>query len=375
MFELLPITIFSLIMAGFSHAKSKYNKVLNNYDKKENIFYSIMSIAMILFVGLRTKYNDTFTYLETYNLLTPSSIPILSEIDWSIGANPLFNLVNWILKYIGFSDQDFLMFYAVITLGIYIWFIRKYTCNIWLSIFLMFATGTYTFTLAAIKQSVAVAFCLLATDRVLNKKYVKFIFWIVIAMLFHPYSLMYLVVPFMMYKPWSKKTYLSLAFFAFVGVSLQFMLGSIIDITSMMGETYSIQEFSGEGVNPFRLIVCAAPLILSFIMKNHLAKQESNEADNLMLNLTMINAEIMFVALFGTANYFARLANYFLIFQCLSIPWLFKYLEKNSKKTITLIAILCYLFFYYYSNIYSGFSKFDIEYDSISLFEYIKSII
>ena len=42
----------------------------------------------------------------------------------------------------------------------------------------------------------------------------------------------------------------------------------------------------------------------------------------------------MFIALFGTANYFARLANYFLIFQTLALPWMLSYFDYKSKKTL-----------------------------------------
>lgn len=372
MLELLPITIFSFIMAGFSHATSKYNREQGCYEKKENIFYIIMAVVMILFIGLRTDYNDTHAYLVGFKNLD-TSIPfktVIENMDWSIGANPGFNLTNWIIKYIGFESQDFLMFYAIITVGIYLWFLRKYTCNIWLSIFLAFATGTYLFSLAAIKQCVAIAFCLIATDRAIEKKYIKFILWIIIAALFHPYSIMFLVVPFMMHKPWTIKTYLSLLFFGIFGFALQSMLGTIVDVTSMFGEGYDVTSLGGEGVNPFRLIVCSVPLILSFIMKKYLQKQETSESDNLILNLTILNAEIMFVGLFGTANYFARLANYFLIFQCLSIPWLFKYIDSKSRKTLTLIAVLCYLVYFVYE-----YKNFDMSYSSISIFEYIKLLL
>lgn len=372
MLELLPITIFSFIMAGFSHATSKYNKKLGCYEKKENIFYFIMAVVMMLFVGLRTWYNDTYTYLMGFeNIDISISIKAATqELDWSLGENPGFNLTNLIIKYVGLDSQGFLMFYAIITVGIYLWFLRKYTCNIWLSIFLAFTTGTYLFSLAAIKQCVAIAFCLIATDRAIEKKYIRFILWIVIAVLFHPYSLMYLIVPFMMHKPWTAKTYLSLLFFGVAGVTLQSMLGTIVDVTSMFGDSYEATSLAGEGVNPFRLVVCSVPLILSFIMKKHLQKQETSNADNLILNLTILNAEIMFVGLFGTANYFARLANYFLIFQCLSIPWLFKYIDSKSRKTLTIIAVLCYLVYFMYE-----YKDFGTSYSAISIFEYIKSLL
>lgn len=372
MLELLPITIFSFVFAAFSHAHSKYKKELGNYETKDKLFYFIMALGMILFVGLRTKYNDTETYLEIYDYLTPNTIPLLHEINWNIGANPAFNLVNWTIKYLGFSSQDFLMLYAGVTIAIYLWFIKKYTSNIWLSVFLLFTTGTYLFSLAAIKQCVSIAFSLVAVDRFLNKKYISFIIWIIIASLFHPYAIMFLIVPLLVYKPWTKATYISLIAFGIAGIFLQRMLGTIVDITTLLGEEYNIDSFSGDGVNPLRVAACAAPMILSFFMQKYLKAKKTSPSENLFLNLTFLNAEIMFVGLFGTANYFARLANYFLIFQCLSIPFLLNNVDKKSRKTVTFLVMVLYLLYFYYQYAFAN-GAFDNNFDSISFSDYTKA--
>ena len=86
----------------------------------------------------------------------------------------------------------------------------------------------------------------------------------------------------------------------------------------------------------------------------------------------MLNAEIMFVALFGTANYFARLANYFLPFQALAIPWLLRQLRYKERQKITMLAVIGYLLFFVYSH---GISEsFDIYYRRVEFWTYIKSI-
>ena len=155
---------------------------------------------------------------------------------------------------------------------------------------------------------------------------------------------------------------------------LEYLLGSIIDITSMFGEGYNVEEFSGEGVNPFRLAVCAVPLILSFMARKHIAQQDATQSEEnyLFTNLSMLNTEIMFVALFGTANYFARLANYFLVFQALSIPWLFQFFEKKSRSLLASAAVVCYLLYFVYEN---GINlSFNADYDSITVIEYLLTL-
>lgn len=373
MSKLIPIFIFSLFMAyladknSISEIDRNGNKV---YVKRDRICFFIMFLAMGIFVGLRTSYNDTYAYRHGYELMG-TDFSGFSSISYTIGDNFGFNIVNQLLRIQGVTTQSYIMFYSLITNGIYLWFIRKYSNNYILSIFLFNTMGVYTFTMAAIKQCVAVAFCLIATDRAINKKNLSFAFWILIATTFHPYSLMYVVVPFLKFETWTSKTYLLLAVFAVLGIGLQSLIGTIVNVTSMLGESYNEASFIGEGVNVFRLLVVWVPVIISFMCKKFTIRNK-NETFNVIMNLAMLNAEIMFIALFGTANYFARLANYFLIFQAIALPELFNNFTKQSKQLITILMIVGFLGYFYYGNgmLFGGF---DSIYKSISFFEYLKS--
>ena len=374
MSKLLPVFLIGVILAFASDrmALVSYDSYGDRvYQKKEKFIYIILAIILAVFVGLRTAYNDTETYSQMYNALLPGISNVLN-IDFSLGENPGFWVVNIILKSLSFTSQDFLMFYALVTNFVYLWFIRKYSDNIWLSVFLFFTMGCYTFTMAAIKQCVAVAFCLIATDRYLQNKKFPFIFWVLIASTFHPYSLMYLIMPLLSFKPWSGKTYLFLLIFLIIGLSLQPLLGTVVDITTMLGEEYDATTFTGEGINIFRLAVVWVPVVISFFTRRYL-RANNSKADNIILNLTILNAEIMFIGLFGTANYFGRLANYFLIFQALCLPHLFKSFNTKSKTIITICCVLCFLLYFYYANVIN--QNFDSMFNYVPFVSYIKSVI
>ena len=369
MSELLPVVLTSIILAVLSHYASVYDRNGMRYVRKERVFYAILMVVMILFVGLRTHYNDTGAYRHMYELIKPGDI--FTDVDWRIGNNPGFNVVNQILVNLGVDVQSYLMFYAAITLGIYLWFIRKYSCNLWLSVFLFATSSGFVFTLAAIKQCVAVAFALVGVDRVIRKKWLSFVLWVALGSLFHAYAIMYLIVPLLMFEPWTKKTYMMLGTFGMAGILLQPLMGTVISITSMMGEEYDAASFSGEGVNPFRLLVVAVPVVLSFMTRQVIAKK-NDRVMNIMVNLVTLNAAIMFVALFGTANYFARLANYFVIFQCITIPWLFSNFDRQTRQWLIPAAVVCYVLYFYYAN---GINQpFDVYYSAISLREYLQSL-
>lgn len=370
--ELLPITLCSILLGILAHFHSVPDLRAPKYLRKDRFFFCILAVLMIFFVGLRTRYNDTTAYTHGYKLLLAQEPgTYFDDFSWTLGDNFGFHLVNVFLASHGVSAQSFLLFYAAITLSIYVWFLRKYSDNLWLSVFLFITMGCFTFTLAAIKQCVAVAFCLVGTDRAIRKKFLSFVLWVLLATAFHPYSLMYLLVPFLMFTPWTRKTHVLLLLFFCAGILLQPLLGTVVDIMTMLGEEFDERSFSGEGVNVFRLAVVWVPVVLSFITRKVILARD-DKVNNLLMNLSTINATIMFVGLFGTANYFARLANYFLIFQTLSLPWLLTHFEKKTRRFMTLCAILGYTAYFYYAE--AIHFSFDALYSRITLLDYLKSI-
>jgi transmembrane protein EpsG len=153
---------------------------------------------------------------------------------------------------------------------------------------------------------------------------------------------------------------------------MQNILGAIDDFTLAIGKTYSTGGFSGEGVNVFRVIVVWIPTVLSFILKDKLIN-DGSRAENLFINLSMLNAEIMFLGLFGTANYFARLANFFLIFQTISLPVIIQKYPVAERKFLTTGSIIGYSLYFIYANTIAQ-GGFDNNYFGISFFDYINNI-
>ena len=371
MWKLIPILAICLAVAFFSDRFSRKNERLTGYVYKEKFIWIISIVVMAVFAGLRTRYNDTATYLEMYEFLTNSDFDF-SDVGWTFGDNFGFNVSGIVLKSLGFSSNGYLMVFAIVTYSIYIWFIHKYSTDFLMSMFLFFCL-VFTFPLAAIKQCVAVAFCLIAVDKAINKKWFWFIFWVFIAETFHAYSIMYLIVPLLFFVPWQdRRTVFWIVAFFVAGILLRPMLGTLLESTESLGKDYTVEEFSGEGVNPFRLLVSLVPLVISFCLRKQINDPyyEVNRAEGLCMNLSFLNGEIMFVALFGTANYFARLANYFYIFPVIALPRMFNLVKPKWRVPMKVAAVGCYLFFMWYNNTHSGFSSFDNSFDSIMLNEF-----
>lgn len=341
-----------------------------NPNRRHRLIICTVLIVILLagFAGLRTRCNDTGAYRHGYELIAENS---WEASDKSIGSNPLFNWINYQLKMHGVSTQNFLMFWAFLTVGCYIVFVHGYSANYPLTLFLLFTTGCYTFAFAGIKQAAAIGIAVIAVMLALKKKWLLFIVGVLIAALIHPYALMYLLVPLMEFRPWSKRTYWMLVIFLAAGFLLRPLIGTVVSITTLLGEEYTVSSFTGEGVNIFRVLVCNVPLVLSYIYRKKFFS-DSSKAENLMVNLTMLNGAIMFVGLFGTANYFGRLANYFLIFQSLSLPWMLKKIGGRDRKMLTILMVLGFIAYFYYANAIN--QPFDQDFARLSLPEYLAQL-
>ena len=97
----------------------------------------------------------------------------------------------------------------------------------------------------------------------------------------------------------------------------------------------------------------------------------STRTENILFNMTMLNALIMFVGLFGTANYFARLANYFLPAQVIVLPWMLRKIGGKGRQVLTVMCIVGYTGYFIYGNLIQ--SVFDSSFSKIAFWQYIRS--
>ncbi len=250
--KILPLYTICLVLLYLSNRSSVYDYRLGKYKYKDLFFYALLIIASVVFAGLRTNYNDTAAYITIYKNLDIGP-GWLSRIDWAPGENPLFTFANCLLKKAGFSSQSFIMLYSILSIGVALWFIRKYTNDIPLSVFLFFTMGCYGFAMAAIKQCTATAFCLIGIDRLLQNRKISYVFWVIVGILFHPFSAIFLVCPLLLFSPWTAPTYLMIGVCAAAGFSMQIWLGNAISLLSIVGVDYDAAELSSDGVNVFRV--------------------------------------------------------------------------------------------------------------------------
>lgn len=349
------------------------------YRENKNAFATLLFIVilctLICFSGLRTRMNDTSIYIANFIDKVPNSLSGIAVVDWSVGANPLFSIYQIILKsFISESSNVFIFITSCFVTTSMVLFLKKYSINFGYSLFLFLSFTVFAFTMAAMKQTIATAIAIWALPQFLSGKKFKAAVIILLAMLIHPYVIIYFVVFFDSKTIWDKKTFFMIFIALLVALFNETFLSAALNITSSIGDEYELEYFTEGGMNILRIAVYIVVPILSFICRKSIQKN-ADGMSLLAINLSLVSALFVVVASMGGANMFGRMANYFDIFQCLALPVIFKYgiKTKNEKILLGTVSILCFTYFYY-----SYYSKYliwntDCFYEHISFLDLLKS--
>lgn len=356
------------VSCGLAFLSEKYTFAWHGRPSKVlNYGIVILLIAYLsLFAGLRTGYNDTYTYMSSYK--TMAAFPdILTDFSWKLGDNPGFVLLNSLMKTAGFSAQTFVLFYSTTFVAIAIIFLKRYSDSFTLSIFLFVCAYGYLFSMAAIKQCASIAIGLIAIHYMLKKKWISYVLIISLAAMFHPYILLFLLMPFLRFKPWTRKTWILLLTAVGAGLFLPQIIGTVVDAAALLGDGYDATKFIGEGVNIFRVLVASVSVLLTLVFRRLVIGNDTQ--DNIFINCCFLYASIMFVGLFGTANYFGRLANYFVLFPAIVLPMILKKLPTRDRHFLSVAMVVCYLAYFYYGNAVS--ENFSQEFSRMTILNYL----
>ena len=272
------------VSCGLAFLSEKYTFAWNGKPSKFlNAGIVILLIVYLsLFAGLRTGYNDTYTYMSSYKAMQPFP-DILTGFSWKLGDNPGFVLLNSLMKAAGFSAQTFVLFYSTLFVASAVSFLKRYSSSFTLSIFLFICAHGYLFSLAAMKQCASIAIGLWAIPYVLKRKWIRFAAIILLAATFHPYILLFLLIPTLRFKPWTARTWILLVVTLGTGLFLPQIIGTVIDAATLLGDGYDANNFMGEGVNIFRVLVASVPVFLALLSRRNMARSSDTDNDYLFI--------------------------------------------------------------------------------------------
>ena len=342
--------------------------------RRADIFMIVVIAWMTCFSFLRESYNDTASYISDFMYLSDPLDRFLKNNNLlEVGSNSLFQLYMSVVHNFTSNYHIFFFFPAIISSFVSVKFFKRYSANIAFSLLIFYSIGTYVMYIAAMKQSIAVGFLLLALPYAIDKKYIKYYILVFIAMLFHTHAFVFLVVPLFFGKPWGKVTWFLLAAVLISMATYDVTFGALMNTALSMGISIVDWElFDGHSINLIRVVVYWIPALLALFLRNRLFS-DSTRTENLFANLSIGAAFVITIGLRQGANLFARMAAYYEIAVGITLPWMInKLFTKQSAQLVSIAAIVLYFVYFLYE---FGVSKnFGADYSAITLWQFLQSL-
>ena len=373
MTKLLVIFAVAMVLAYISDRNTKALLASGKrYTAWSDWVYVLLVIILVLFAGLRTSYNDTWNYIAGFKV-APTLFEFLAEPkNLNPFKNPLFYIYQSTLRTLGFDAQMMIFLSSLFTQICFIRFFKRYSEKFVFSIFLYFTLGTFVFTLAAIKQVLAMAILTLAFPCLEKRKWFSYFLLVIVAMLFHTYAIAFAVLPFFSVRPWRKFTFLFVLCMVILMLNFEDAITAFMEQANDLGKTLADEEiFDNQQVNVLRLLVYAVTPLVSFVFQKWTLRN-SSKMNNVLIHMSIISLAFMSMGTQTGANMFGRMANYFELGTICCLPkMLDDIFDKRSCRLVSGIAIVCFMAFFVYANAIN--IRFDQLYQSISLWKFLFS--
>lgn len=338
-----------------------------HYFRNPSDIYMLIAIVwMTCFAFLRTNYNDTAAYIRGFRGAQTLAEGFASGTYYDWMENPLSAFYRDLMAGITKNYHVYFLLPTLLHAVALIKLFKRYSVNPGMSILLYFCLGTYAMLfLAAFKQGTAMAILLLALPYAQEKKYGRYVLLVLLAMLFHFYAAVYLVVPLLFGKPWGKTTWILLAATAFTLATYDATLGAVMQNVEEMGGDIAAEElFDGNSINALRVAVYWVPSLLALLFRRHV-NYNSTRMENLFVNLSILCACVLTIGLAEGANLYGRMAGYFEVAIAISLPYIIKKtFTKDSATFVSGVASL--LFFGYFCYEFTSSKNFAADYRAIS---------
>lgn len=375
MLKLLAVFAASLVLAYISQ---KNTAAITASGRRYSVWndwaYLLLVTILVLFAGLRTNYNDTWNYVRGFNQ-AGNLTSFLSDLEnLHPFKNPLFHFLQCFIKSWTDYAQFFLFITSVYTQVCFLKFLKRYATNFTFSVFLYFTLGTFLFSIAALKQILAMATLTLSFPYLEKRKWLHFYFFVFAAMLLHTYSIIFAILPLLRIRPWGLFTFMILAVTVFVMTRFESAITAFMEQANDLGKTLADYEVFGDAtINVFRLAVYAVPPLISFFFRDWVLRNTS-DMDNTMIHMGIMSFAFMLLGTQAGANMFGRMGNYFEFGTLCCLPWMLKKtFNRRSYRLVSAVACVCFMGFFVYANAING--NFSAEYTSTTIFRFIKYLI
>lgn len=317
--------------------------------KEHQSLFKFISIISIAFVGsFRYKVGyDWFSYENLYNGIYSFSDVIESREE------KFFTLFLYLTKIISDNFSFFIFIFFITTFLIKLIVIRKFSSDLYVSLFIYITTVFLIYDLNGIRQGMAMSITFLSTIFIYKRNILIFLVLIFIATLFHTSAIVFL--PFYWLSTIKiknkKKLIISMLFLIFLSIPFKdFILSNplfqyIFSIESLTHYSTYVDETSEiyKSIPILSIATFQRIIIWTFFIYN-IDKIKCDEKLKIILLNAYTLSILLFVFFSFSADFSARLSYYYKIFEIIIIPIIVTSQKNRSNKILILIFFSILLF-------------------------------
>ncbi len=309
------------------------------------IVLALLCLVLCGFAGLRTRYNDTGSYIQGF-LNTPKKLSTIFKGEFKLSGVYLFELWNYVIfHFISDNPNVWLFLCSAVFVLPTTYIIAKHAKSFTLSMFLFMVAGGYLFSLAGLKQAMATGIVLMGIPALIERRYLKYCAFCAVAVGFHTYSLILFILPLLGRELFNKRTIIFCITMIVVGLALSSFAGALSNIIEFLGKDVEEETITTGSVNILRAAVYAVPFVLAILGRNKI-REECTETEKRFIKIAILSSVFMILAIFGNPILFGRVPHYFGIGIVITLPILINSVfNEEDAKIITIIAIAFYFAF------------------------------
>lgn len=327
------------------NAYPRYVKVDGQYEPRARFWQAAVLFGIVIFFcGLRSGIADTPAYIQEFN----DAVSNIFQLDLdAVQRDKGYAVLEVLFKQFISDDYHWWLLLMACISGIAIMYtLYKYSIDFGMSFFLFIASTQFSWLVNGMRQFVAVCLIFVALPLLLEKKWWKYIFVVLLASTIHGTAVIMIPVYFIaQWKTFSLKILMASTAIAVAGMNIG-RFEFLFDNTQYEG--YLDNIVGSAGMNTIRFLVAAVPLVIA-IAGRKIIKAENNRLINICTNMSCFYVAVQFASLFVGAIYIGRIAAYFNIYNLILLPWMIKKcFTKQSTSLVKSICVVCYCVYFYY---------------------------
>lgn len=278
----------------------------DNKSKKRWIPVVLIFIVMTSFIGLRDASvgTDTAGYARGFSAFSELDADTRLQLD----KEPGFWLLNQLGRSLGNNYAVLLCLVAGVAYTGALLAMKKLSKHLIVSLFVYLTLCYFTFCVNAARQGIAVGIFMMALPSLLNRNFKRYVFWVLLAAMFHKTVVITIPMYFLFKMKYSVKTILIMIIGSVVITS---MLPTLLDYGASMEQRYSLYLSESWGGGEMLMIFYVVIAIYFIMQRRYIGAELKQKYDTFLLMFISGSTIYLIVVIMGLYIELTRFAAYF----------------------------------------------------------------